>query len=660
MRLDMRLDTRPDAVGGPASAAYPPPAMSPHTPPADISAYLEIRTTAPTSWSPDGSKLLLTSDLPGTAQVHRLDLVPDRPLPVEAEQLVSVTRFVEPIGAGYLPANPSGGDADVLLLATDVGGNERYQLFTAQDDPGAPLSGPDDLDPLVLDPDHIHRPGGVSRDGRFLAYATNRGDGVAFDTWVRDLTTGAERRVFATGGWTGPGGFSPDARYLAISELTTRAGDNRVHLLDLHALSDVEVADATHPAVTELCPHPEEPGTVGTPSWLPDSSAFFLSTDVGRAFVGIARGTPDGSWDHVIEPGWDAGAAVDWTGTHLLVVWNDDGHTRAELRDPHSLEVRTEVPLPGRGVASSFQFSRDGRWLTFGYSSPLVPGDAWRYDTATGELERLTVSPGAVDPATFVDAELVRFPSFDGLEIPAFVFRPRDRDQAAGPAPVVVIIHGGPESQYRPSFAPLTQYLVANGFAVVAPNVRGSTGYGRRYQHLDDVERRLDSVHDLAALHDWLATQPDLDEGRAALYGGSYGGYMVLAGLAFQPDRWAAGVDIVGISDLVTFLEQTSPWRRAFREREYGSLAHDRDLLRELSPITHVERMRAPLFIIHGANDPRVPLGEAEQIHEVLVARGVRSELLVYHDEGHGLAKLTNRIDAYPKVASFLHEVLGD
>jgi dipeptidyl aminopeptidase/acylaminoacyl peptidase len=222
----------------------------------------------------------------------------------------------------------------------------------------------------------------------------------------------------------------------------------------------------------------------------------------------------------------------------------------------------------------------------------------------------------------------------------------------------VVMIHGGPESQYRPSFSALTQYLVAEGFAVVAPNVRGSTGYGRAYQHLDDVEKRLDSVRDLAGLHDWLGTQPDLDEGRAALYGGSYGGYMTLAGLAFQPELWAAGVDIVGMSNLVTFLENTAPWRRAFREREYGSLEHDREVLEEASPINRVEAMRAPLFIIHGANDPRVPLGEAEQIHAVLTGRGVRSELLVYHDEGHGLAKLENRIDAYPRVAAFLHEVL--
>ncbi|MFP4312359.1 MAG: alpha/beta fold hydrolase [Nitriliruptoraceae bacterium] len=634
--------------------------MTSSTPRADIRDYLEIRTAAPSGWSPDGSKLLVSSDLSGTAQVHRLDLdVHGDTLPVAADALFPVTRFAEPIGAGYLPADPTGAGRDVLLLATDVGGNERYQLFTAPDDPATPLTGPEHLEPLVHDPDHIHSPGGVSRDGRWLAYSTNRGDGVAFDTWVRDLTTGEERCVFASGGWTGAGGFSPDGRYLAVTELTTRAGDNRSYLVDLHALSGAEVAGPAHPAVTELCPHPDTAASVGVPTWLADSSAFFLATDLGRSFVGIARGTPDGAWEHVLTPEGDAGAVVDRTGRHLLVVHDADGRTRAELRDPVTLAHRTDLPLPGDGVAGGFRFSDDGRYLAFSYTSPLVPGDVWRYDTETGDLARLTTSPCGVEAATFVDAELVRFPSFDGLEVPAFVFRPRDRAPDAAPAPVVVLIHGGPESQYRPAFAPLTQYLVARGFAVVAPNVRGSTGYGRAYQHLDDRERRLDSVHDLAAVHDWLATQPDLDEDRAALYGGSYGGYMVLMGLVTQPERWAAGVDLVGMSNLVTFLERTSDYRRAFREREYGSLATDRALLTELSPVTHLHRLRAPLMIIHGANDPRVPLHEAEQLHAALSARGVRSELLVYEDEGHGLAKLANRIDAYPRVAAFLHEVLG-
>jgi dipeptidyl aminopeptidase/acylaminoacyl peptidase len=202
------------------------------------------------------------------------------------------------------------------------------------------------------------------------------------------------------------------------------------------------------------------------------------------------------------------------------------------------------------------------------------------------------------------------------------------------------------------------QYLVHRGYAVVAPNVRGSTGYGKRYTRLDDKRKRLDSVRDLEALHGWLRAYPGLDASRAALWGGSYGGYMVLAGLAFQPELWAAGVDIVGVSSFVTFLENTSPWRRAFREREYGSLEEDRDFLHEVSPLTHVDKIKAPLFIIHGTNDPRVPLGEAEQLHAALRDKGIPTELAVYPDEGHGLAKLKNRLDAYPRAVDFLDRIL--
>lgn len=620
----------------------------------DIRPYLEIRTAGPSSWSPDGSKLLISSDLPGTAQVHRLDFE-GAALPVEPASLRQLTAFTEPTGAGYLPTDPYGEGRDRLLVVSDVGGNERHQIYTAADDLDEPVAGPDDLDDLVVDPEFIHRPGGVSRDGRLIAYATNRGDGTAFDTWVRDLTDGSERCVFATGGWTGAGGFSPDGRYLAISEMTTVAGDNRVYLLDLAALGD-EPADRDHPAVVELAPHADRGSSVGTPSWMPDSSSFFFATDVGREYVGVARATVDGQWSYVYESGWDTSAAVDWTGRHLLIAQNHAGRTRASLHDPATLAIQGEVPLPGNGVAGGFRFSKDGRYLAFSFSSPLEPGDAWRYDIDADRLDRLTDSPCEVDRSTFVDAELINFESFDGLEVPAFVFVP---PTGSGPHPVVVVIHGGPESQWRPSFSPLVQYLIANGFAVVAPNVRGSTGHGRAYQHLDDVEKRLDSVRDLASLHSWIASRADLDETRAALYGGSYGGYMVLAGLAFQPDLWAAGVDIVGMSDLVTFLQNTSEWRRAFREREYGSLEDDRAVLEEASPINRVEQIRAPLFIVHGRNDPRVPVSEAEQIYEVLRERGVRSELRIYEDEGHGLSKLANRIDCYPRVADFLHEVLG-
>jgi dipeptidyl aminopeptidase/acylaminoacyl peptidase len=221
----------------------------------------------------------------------------------------------------------------------------------------------------------------------------------------------------------------------------------------------------------------------------------------------------------------------------------------------------------------------------------------------------------------------------------------------------VIVVHGGPEAQSVLSFDPVIQALVAAGYAVVVPNVRGSTGYGKRYASLDDTTLRLNSVRDLAALHDWLPSA-GLDRARAALWGGSYGGYMVLAGLAFQPERWAAGVDIVGISDLVTFLENTSDYRRTQREREYGSLATDREFLISASPLQRADDIRAPLFMIHGRNDPRVPVGETEQLAARLIEREVRCQLVIYEDEGHGLARLANRLDAYPRAFAFLADVL--
>lgn len=218
---------------------------------------------------------------------------------------------------------------------------------------------------------------------------------------------------------------------------------------------------------------------------------------------------------------------------------------------------------------------------------------------------------------------------------------------------MVVHVHGGPEAQARRLFNPVVQALVAAGHTVLVPNVRGSTGYGKRWYSLDDVRLRLQSVADLADLRAWVPTLGG-DPQRAALYGGSYGGYMVLAGLSMQPQLWAAGVDVVGISSLVTFLENTSDYRRAVREREYGSLEHDRDFLERASPLTYLGDIASPLLVIHGANDPRVPLSESEQIEAVLRAKGVPCELLVYADEGHGLAKRANRLDAYVAAVAFL------
>ena len=585
---------------------------------------LEVPFGLPADLSGDGETVLVQWNATGTMQLYRA--------PWAGGELERLTDFAEPVGGRFVPGSGR------IVLRRDEGGNERHQLFLLDAETGA------EAEPLVVEPDFLHVSPRVSHDGRLLAYACNRRNGVDLDVYVRELESGEERCVFAPGGYVEADAFSPDGRRLSVLRLTDRTGDNDLHVLDLETGESVLVAPEEEDAVFEAT------------AWLPDGSAFLFATSAGRDTVGIARyDLATGEWRYVLVGGWDLTPAIDRSGRTLVVHANEEGASRLELRDPRTLELRRELELPGRGMVEGVALSDDGRRLAYGFGSPTKPWSVWLADTETGETRRLTPPSETVDEASLVEPTASRYASFDGESIPVFLFEPPGVERP----PVVVDIHGGPEAQRRLMWLPLVQYLVARGFAVAQPNVRGSTGYGKRFEHLDDGRLRLDSVRDLAALQDRLAADGRVDTGRAVLYGGSYGGYMTLAGLAFQPERWAAGIAVVPVSSFVTFLENTSAYRRAYREREYGSLEHDRDFLAEVSPITHVDRIRAPLFLIHGANDPRVPLGEAEQIHAALRERGIRSELLVYDDERHGLNKLKTRLDAYPRAVAFLEEVLA-
>jgi dipeptidyl aminopeptidase/acylaminoacyl peptidase len=482
----------------------------------------------------------------------------------------------------------------------------------------------------VVDPRFIHRTPHVSRDGKLLAYSTNRRNGLDFDVVVRRLETG-EERSFELAGWCISGEISPDGRWVVAEQLGELSGDSNLFLVGIESGEVVHVTP--HAGAAEYL----------LPVWLPDSSGFLAATNEGRDTFAVSRYTLGGGWEVVHAGDWDLECFGDDAGRHLLVVANEDGYSRVE-----------GVPLPGDGLAEHFVFSPDGMRVAFGFSTPTEPHQVWLHDLESGRPRKLT-DLGAVEDG--IEPELHRFESFDGESIPVFLFLP----EGDGPFPVVVTVHGGPESQWRPwyssGFGALTQYLVARGYAVAAPNVRGSTGYGKRFEHLDDVEKRLDSVADLAALHAWLAERPEIDGSRAVVYGRSYGGYMVLAALAFQPELWAAGIEFVGISNLRTFLENTSVWRRAAREREYGPLS-DPELLERLSPWSRLDAIRAPLFIEHGRNDPRVPVSESEAIYAELVRRGIRCELVIYEDEGHAVEKLANRVDVFERAVAFLDEVL--
>jgi dipeptidyl aminopeptidase/acylaminoacyl peptidase len=579
----------------------------------DLRSLLEMRQAVPLSFSDDGSRLLVASNVPGTDQLYAL--------PSRGGELEQLTDLAEPVSGFFLPDGR-------VLVEIDAGGNERTQLHVLHDG---------ELEALVVDPRFIHRTPRVG--GHVLAYSTNRRNGVDFDIVARDLRSG-EERVFEIGGNCSVESVSPDAVRVAVERIGEQSGDG-----DLYICSTV-TGEFEH-----VTPH-DGAAEYFSVQWVDDRLVF--ATNEGRDTFGIAVDSKV-----IFESDWDLDCLVDTAGRNLLVIANEDGYSRLTLHDPRTHDLRREVPLPGRGVVEHPVFSPDGSLLAFAFSSPVEPHDVHVYDVEAETLTRLTTSPRAVGTETFVEPTLHRFDSFDGESVPVFLFEP----EGEGPFPVVVTVHGGPESQwlpwFAPSFAPLTQYLVARGYAVAAPNVRGSSGYGKRYEHLDDIEKRLDSVADLASLHDWLTARPNIDGARAVVYGRSYGGYMVLAALALQPERWAAGIECVGISSLVTFLENTSPYRRAAREREYGSLERDRAVLIEASPMTHIDAIRAPLFIQHGRNDPRVPVSESEHIHALLANKGIPSELLIFEDEGHTVAKLPNRIETFTRMAAFLDRVLG-
>jgi dipeptidyl aminopeptidase/acylaminoacyl peptidase len=337
---------------------------------------------------------------------------------------------------------------------------------------------------------------------------------------------------------------------------------------------------------------------------------------------------------------------------------NEGGLGTIRLLDLDSGAVRQGPDLPV-GIASGVTFSPDGRQVGFTFNAATSPADVWSFDVASLALTRWTeAETGGLNPGRFIEPTLFTYPNTDGMDIPAFIYRPA----GAGPHPVIISIHGGPEAQARPGFSSVFQYWASElGLAVAVPNVRGSSGYGKTYVSLDDGLNRKRSVEDIGALLDWIATQPDLDPSRIIVHGGSYGGYMVLASMIDYGDRLAGGINIVGISDFKTFLENTEGYRRDLRRAEYGD---ERDpvvaaFFEEISPLRNASRINKPIFIIHGYNDPRVPYTEAEQILEAVKANGIKAWFLMAMDEGHGFRRKSNREFQREAETMFLKEVLG-
>lgn len=589
---------------------------------------LDIRMWMACDIDSDGRVLAINDDL-GSLQL--VEVAPDG-------TRTPLTNLPSRCTGRYLPGTRT------VVVEHDNGGDENMQLSLL--DLSTPLERPatlDDLQPLIADPAHMHNVQDVTETS--LVYSTNRRNDVDMDVVVRDLATGDERVVYDAGGYVAETVVSHDGRSV---------GANWLGLLPNQMLVGVVTPDGTR-MLTDEREHAFHEGI----GWAAGDDALLLASNHEREFTAVVRLSLDGAYQTLVEDAeHDLLCWPSPDGTAILVGTLADGAVTLAVHESDGTK-RCDVDLPPAAV-TGVRWASDGSRVLVSSMRPTDPGSLHRVDASTGAGDTVVDGRDAVPAevrARLTTPTVHRVPTPDGEQVPCFLFAasPDGDTDLAGAS--VVHVHGGPEAAALQIFNPIVQTLSLLGFAVLVPNVRGSTGYGKRWYSLDDVDKRLDSVADLAALHEWLPTQR-LDRSRSALWGGSYGGYMVLAGVTMQPDLWAAGVDIVGISSLVTFLENTSGYRRAYREREYGSLERDRAFLEKASPITYLDQLVAPLFVIHGANDPRVPLSEAEQITKALEAKGIECELKVYDDEGHGLAKRVNRLDAFPAAMAFLARVL--
>lgn len=595
--------------------------------------FQQVRSAAFLDWTANGEGIYVSTRFGAVNQVHLVRA------PGGSRQ--QLTWYEEPIGQ---VARRKG--SHELAITMDQGGGEKDQIF---------LFDPRNASTHRLsDGQSRNRLLRWSPDGRRLAFQSTRRNGRSNDLWIMnpDRPDSAELLLEAPdGSWLGPADFSDDGRYLLVQQFFS-VFDSRALLLDLNDRSARLITGDT-----------EVPSANRALSFDRRGSGLYLITNSrGRAAELAWQGLGPASPVEYItaQSPWDVtDFALSGDGARGAFVTNEDGVSRLYLLNTRTRRFVRVDGIP-EGQIYNLDFSPENRRLAFTVSTPQTPSDVYvvqlgRRPTTARSLQRWTFSEvGGLDTSAFVEPELVHYPTFDlagesPRQIPAFIYRPKTE----GPYPVVIYVHGGPEAQYRPSFSGRIQSWVAElGAAVVAPNIRGSTGYDVEYLALDNGFRREDAIRDIGALLDWIAEQPDLDEERVAIYGASYGGYVVLASAVHYSDRLRAGVDVVGISNFVSFLENTEDYRRAFRRYEYGDERDPemRAFLQRISPLNNVDRIDIPLLVVQGRNDPRVPASESEQIVQALRRRGRPVWYIDALNEGHGYARQENR-EVYEQAA---------
>jgi dipeptidyl aminopeptidase/acylaminoacyl peptidase len=601
-----------------AALTAAPSAAAPETAELDRSVALMARigTAFSPSFSPDGRTVAFVSNLGGLPQVWTVDAAGGYP------QLVTASD--DPVG--FVLWSPDGA---WLAFTQAPGGGMNEQVFLVRPDGTG-------LKRLTDGGKETNRLGPWSDDGALLVLGSNRRSGDAIDAYVYDVAAGSAKLVSENRGIGGFEDLTRDKRFALLTRLVNR-GDNNLYL--------VEVATGKE---TLLTPH-EGPGSFAG-ELARDGRAVYLESNAGRdlaAFVRVDLG-PDGKPGKTTVLASRADAEVgsfvlDDPGTTAAILWNVSGMSELELVDLKTGKTISRPKLPAE-IAGGLEFSRDGKSLALTVSGAATPSDVWIMDVSSGTFRQLTKSPHAgVDLSRLVRPELLRFKAHDGLELSGWLYKPAPGVGKA-PYPIVLSFHGGPEGQERPSFSSTYQALLSRGIAVFAPNVRGSSGFGKKFVNLDNGALRVEGVKDIRACVDAVVQAGVADPRRIGIMGGSYGGYMVMAGLTEYPDTFAAGADLYGVVNFETFFKNTEPWMAAISKVEYGDPDKEAEMLRRLSPIHKVDRVTAPTIVLHGANDTNVPVIEAEQVVDSLKKRGIAVEYVLFADEGHGWRKTPNRI----------------
>ena len=604
----------------------------------DFARYLNIRSAISPVLSPDENTVAFLSDISGNYQVWSvgLDARQEKAWPQQLSFFADKT--------WELHAHQATGQ---LLALSDVGGNERQQFYLISNF-GWDSSGfrSHEVRRLTPDSEAIHHFGAWSKDGGRMVYTSNARNQVDFDYYMLDVASGERRLLKEAQGLRSIAAWSPDERYILVVENYGPLQDE-LYMLDLESGRETRLTSNRGPArYTGF--YWGETGLYAVSDRTHDLGALCRldPMDGGLEQVFCADDLMSGTGElEEMKIGRDGGLAA--------LLFNDDGYSHLALLDLKTGKQQRVKGLP-LGVYSHVSFSPGAKFLTLDVQTPSHNPDIWLLDLESLECRQVTYSNRAgISSKSFGLPRQTSYKTFDGLDIPALFYLPQNPAPKNG-HPCILYVHGGPASQIRPDFDVRFQYFLNRGYAILATNVRGSTGYGRKYTALDEVELRMNSVSDLKYAVKWLHGRGEIDPSRIAIYGRSYGGFMVLAALTAYPDLFRAGIDVVGISDWVTFLERTSAWRRTHREREYGSLERDREFLASISPIHQAHKISAPLLVLAGDNDPRVPLSESAQIADKVQESGGVVEFVHYADEGHKFSKLNNRIDSFTKMAGFL------